>query len=86
MNYNPEKASSNAEFVSGQSCAREILQDNIMPSNVVTDGVGGGALYRGINSVAKEEGYIPVSIKIVQSTCRRHLDKICVKSNLPPFN
>ena len=84
MNYSPEKAISNAEYVLGQSCARELLQDNIVPSEVVTDGVGGGALYKGINSIVKEGGHNSCinqdCSKHMSSTLRRNMRKIQLQS------
>ena len=84
LNYSPQKSIANSEFELGKECAKDLVNDNIIPSEIVTDGVGGGALYKGINSVVTENGLRPCSnqdcSKHLSSTLRRNMRKINLTS------
>lgn len=83
-NFNPSRAISNAEFVLGQECARDLVADEIIPKEVVTDGVGSGGLYKGISSVVQRNGHGPCfkqdCSKHLSSSLRRNLRKINLNS------
>jgi hypothetical protein len=88
QNYPHDKPIGNAEFVLGESCGKELVsggpQAAINAGYVITDGVGPGALFKGVNNAMITNGYSQSTnqdcSKHISSGLRRNMRKLTLES------
>ena len=72
-NFAPERPIGNAEYDLGRACGEELMSGGddsaIQAGIVVTDGVGPGQLFKGINSATTSHDYEPC----INQDCARHI-------------
>lgn len=76
---------SNAEYILGLKCGEDLLQSNFRADTVITDGVGPGQLFKGINHAMTSKGVEngcenQDCSKHISSTLRRNMRKITLES------